>query len=73
MTDTTSPLILIVEDSLVEAMSVKVALTEASMQVLGPAKTASELYSLVEKRVPDLILMDIDLGGQILVSTLQKT
>ncbi|WP_334022312.1 EAL domain-containing protein [Alteromonas sp. S015] len=63
MTDNTSPLILIVEDSLVEAMNVKVALTGASMQVLGIAKTASELYSLVEKRVPDLILIDIDLGG----------
>ena len=63
MTDITRPLILVVEDNLIEAMNVKNALTEADMEVLGIAKTESELYSLVEKRVPDLILMDIDLGG----------
>ncbi|WP_161569406.1 EAL domain-containing protein [Alteromonas portus] len=63
MNDNTSPVILIVEDNLVEAIHVKNALVEASMQVLGIAKTESELYSLVSKQVPDLILMDIDLGG----------
>ena len=63
MTDNTSPVILVVEDNLVEAMNVKNALTEAGMQVLGIAKTENEIYSFVEKRVPDLVLMDIGLGG----------
>ncbi|MCZ8530027.1 EAL domain-containing protein [Alteromonas sp. PRIM-21] len=63
MTDITRPLILVVEDNLVEAMNVKNALIQAGMQVLGIAKTESELYALVDKCVPDLILMDIDLGG----------
>ncbi len=62
MTDNTSPVILVVEDNLVEAMNVKNALTKAGMQVLGIAKTENELYSLVEKQVPDLVLMDIGLG-----------
>ena len=63
MTDNTSPVILVVEDNLVEAMNVKNALTKAGMQVLGIAKTENELYSFVEKQVPDLVLMDIGLGG----------
>ena len=63
MDDVTSPVILVVEDSLVEAMNVENALVEAGMQVLGIAKTKAELYSLIEKRLPDLVLMDIDLGG----------
>ncbi len=51
MTDNTSPVILVVEDNLVEAMNVKNALTKAGMQVLGIAKTENELYSFVEKQV----------------------
>lgn len=63
MTKIMTPSVVIVEDSLVEIMNIQNILAEADIQVLGTAINAEQLFALIEKESPDLILMDINLGS----------
>lgn len=63
MTIMTTPTVVIVEDSLVEVMNIQNILADAGIPVLGTAINAEQLLALIEREHPDLILMDINLGG----------
>ena len=63
MTKIMTPSVVIVEDSLVEIMNIQNILAEADIQLLGTAINAEQLFALIEKESPDLILMDINLGS----------
>jgi PAS domain S-box-containing protein len=59
----TSPEILIVEDEALIAAQLQHTLTGAGYRVLPPVSTGEEALVVVEKNQPDLILMDIQLAG----------
>ena len=55
--------ILIVEDELITAMDLKLKLEQLGYEVIDTVSTGEDgIYTAVEKR-PDLILMDINLKG----------
>ncbi len=56
--------ILVVEDEVLVAFSLKVELTRAGYKVCGVAATADEAVSLALQHRPDVILMDIGLKGE---------
>jgi CheY-like chemotaxis protein len=55
--------ILIVEDELFVAMDIELAVIKAGHLVVGFAGTAERAITLADEMRPDLILMDIRLGG----------
>ncbi len=55
--------ILIVEDEPLVAMTAAAALEDAGYDVVGPAYDADEAWRLVQRSVPDLALVDINLSG----------
>lgn len=57
--------ILIVEDEQIPALDLKETLVSLGYSVAGIAPTGERAIEMVEERVPDLILMDIHLGGGI--------
>jgi len=57
--------ILIVEDQLIIAMDLKLTLEGLGYEVLGIAGTAEECFHFFEKEMPDLVLMDIMLSGNV--------
>ena len=64
MTDVENkPKILIVEDQLVEAMNTSRLLKSFEMNVMGIANNFEQIEPLLDEDCPDLILMDINLGG----------
>lgn len=56
--------VLVVEDTWQVAMALKSTLTDAGMVVLGPAGTITDAERLVAKEAPDLVLVDINLHGE---------
>lgn len=59
------PEILIVEDDLIIAETVKADLLEADYHVVGVCQSGEEALEVVEKSLPDLLLMDIKLEGKL--------
>ncbi len=60
-----SPLkILIVEDEQIVALDLEALLRDLDYDVIGPAATAAQAVALAGEARPDLVLMDINLGGQ---------
>jgi AmiR/NasT family two-component response regulator len=55
--------VFIVEDSVLQAMTLEQYLTEAGHEVIGVATTAARAVQDILRLSPDLILTDIDLGG----------
>ena len=55
--------ILIVEDDPIVAMTAAATLEDAGHDVVGPAYDVEEAWRLVEMRVPELALVDINLAG----------
>jgi DNA-binding response OmpR family regulator len=58
-----SQTILVVEDEALIAMDIQYLLEEAGYHVLGPASTIGKAVALLETGVPDLALLDVNLGG----------
>lgn len=56
--------ILIVEDQLIEAGNMKAVLREAGYTVIGPAGNVRQAIGILQDATPDLVLLDIDLGGE---------
>jgi diguanylate cyclase (GGDEF)-like protein/PAS domain S-box-containing protein len=57
------PRILIVEDQIVEAINTSNRLKHFNMDVVGVTADLTNILSLIKKESPNLILMDINLGG----------
>jgi DNA-binding NtrC family response regulator len=57
--------ILLVEDEIILAMSVKMELQGMGHEVTGIAESADKAISLIENSKPELILMDIVLHGDL--------
>lgn len=61
-----SPLsILIVEDNLSFALELEMLVEELHYQVIGRADNSAEAFDLIFSKSPDLILMDIDIKGNL--------
>jgi two-component system, response regulator PdtaR len=58
-------IILIVEDDVLVALTLHVALERAGHHVVGPAYSASEALQLAEAEQPDVALVDTDLRSEI--------
>lgn len=57
--------ILIVEDEAIAAKDYKMMLEKAGFIVIGIADTSAEAINIAKKERPDIILMDINLRGEI--------
>ncbi|MFC1669350.1 response regulator [Spirochaetota bacterium] len=58
------PKILVAEDETINALYIKKILTGNGYDVVGPVLSGEEAIRLNEETCPDLILMDILLGGE---------
>lgn len=58
-------LILIVEDQVVIARSIESIVVNHGMEVMAICKTGEEAVAHVERRLPDLVIMDIKLQGKL--------
>ena len=54
--------VLIVEDDVLQAMDLEFALTDAGLEVLGPAPDATTALSLLSRDAPDFAILDYNLG-----------
>jgi CheY-like chemotaxis protein len=59
------PRILIVEDEVITAIALKRELISLGYEVVAMADTTEEAVVAAEKNQPDLVLMDITLGGKL--------
>jgi DNA-binding response OmpR family regulator len=59
--------VLVVEDNDSVGMAIVSALTDSGMLVAGPATTPAEAKRLTKVQRPDLVLMDLNLGGELAV------
>ena len=57
--------ILIIEDDMLRAESLKDTLSDYGYQVIGIAPNAKEAITLAKKHAPDLIISDINLDGEV--------
>ena len=57
--------ILIVEDDEIVSQVVRSMLQDLGYRIMAVADSGEELLALLEERLPDLILMDIELGGKL--------
>ena len=57
--------VLIVEDEAIVAQDYKIMLEKAEFIVIGIANTSLEAFALAKKEKPDIILMDINLIGEV--------
>ncbi|MCK8785127.1 response regulator [Roseomonas sp. NAR14] len=56
--------VLVVEDEALVAMLVEDALLEVGCTIMGPATTVAEALKLIEKGLPDVAVLDLNLGGE---------
>lgn len=56
--------LLVVEDELLVALDIESILSEAGLDVIGPASSAAEALELIAGHTPDAALIDANLGGQ---------
>ena len=64
MTSTNKPKILIVEDEMIIAADLSLQLTKLNYDVIGIQTRAEDALKTIEQNRPDLILMDINLAGE---------
>ena len=57
--------ILIVEDQIVVATNLKILLRHNNYEVIGVATNSEDALKMIEKEVPDLVVMDVVLDGDI--------
>lgn len=57
-------LILVVEDQVVIAKSIEAMVIGHGMEVMAICKTGEEAVDFVDRRVPDIVIMDIKLAGK---------
>ncbi|MDR3668036.1 MAG: response regulator [Ignavibacteriaceae bacterium] len=57
--------VLIVEDEAIVAKDYKTMLEKSGFKVIGIADTSSEAFVVAKKERPDIILMDINLKGEV--------
>jgi len=55
--------ILIVEDEIIVAMEIELALQSKGYAVVGKAPTSEKAIELAQKFLPDIILMDVNIKG----------
>jgi DNA-binding LytR/AlgR family response regulator len=55
--------IFIVEDELIHAEALKIAIEEAGFSLAGECNNADEAFELISKEKPDVVLVDISLPG----------
>jgi DNA-binding response OmpR family regulator len=60
----TQPAILLVEDDPLLAMDVETVLAAAGYRVIGPARTSADAVSILRHQTPDLTILDLNLGGE---------
>ena len=56
--------ILLIEDEPLLAMDVEMVLTEAGFRVIGPATTTAQAMRLIRDQQPELTLLDLNLGNE---------
>ncbi|SDB15918.1 response regulator [Belnapia rosea] len=56
--------VLVVEDEALVAMLVEDALLDAGALVLGPVATVAEALALLERDMPDVAVLDLNLAGE---------
>ena len=56
--------LLVVEDELLVALDIETILSDAGMDVLGPASSAAEALELIAATPPDAALLDANLSGE---------
>ena len=56
--------LLVVEDELLVALDIESILSDAGMDVLGPASSAGEALKLISDSPPDAALLDANLSGE---------
>lgn len=56
--------ILIVEDEPIVAMMLEDLLDDLGARCIGPANSADEAIALIERRSPDMAILDLNLGGE---------
>ncbi|MCO6418564.1 response regulator [Siccirubricoccus sp. KC 17139] len=56
--------ILVVEDEALVAMLVEDALLDAGATVIGPAATVAEALVLIERDLPEVAVLDLNLAGE---------
>jgi len=64
MKEKSKPRIMIVEDESITALSIKDSLEEMGFVVIGNSESGEDAFKLIKQDRPDLILMDITLGGR---------
>lgn len=57
-------LVLIVEDNVLTAKSIEAMVLDHGMEVIGICKSGEEALEVVQKRIPDIVIMDIRLAGK---------
>lgn len=55
--------VLIVEDEVIVGLDLAMQLEDEGFECLGPARTAEEALTLIEKTAPDFTVLDVNLGG----------
>jgi DNA-binding NarL/FixJ family response regulator len=55
--------VLIVEDDYIQGIEAEAALVEGGLEVVGITNSVAEAVSLAKAKRPDLVLMDVRLGG----------
>lgn len=63
-TNMTKPKILVVEDEIVVARDIRLQLTDLGYEAVGHATTGLQAIEMVQSLHPDLVLMDIQLSGE---------
>jgi len=58
-----APKVMIVEDEAIIALDIESHLTRVGFEVTGMAYSAAEAFQLIEQKMPDLVLMDIRING----------
>lgn len=64
MTDTAKPRLLIVEDECIVVADLSIRLAQMGYEVVGTSGSGEEALVLAEQLLPDLVLMDIHLQGE---------
>ena len=69
--------VLLVEDEAIIAMDLDMSLSDLGWDVIGPASTAAQAFSLIEADTPDIAILDFNIRGgtseQIAISLLEKS
>lgn len=55
--------VFIVEDELIHTESIKICIEEAGLEIAGECNNADEAFDLIQKTMPDVLLVDIALPG----------